>query len=178
MVGRVQHWKGQHYFLEIIAHYFKTHESDKHTKFILVGDPFPGYENLAVELVLDIKRRQLNDRVFYIGYRADISTVLKSIDLLVLPSTSPDPLPTVVLEAMASSKPVLATAQGGALEMVVENSTGRFIPINDAKKSATILSEMLSNKEALKKMGEAGRVRVEKEFSATAFANNWNRLCS
>jgi glycosyltransferase involved in cell wall biosynthesis len=178
MVGRVQHWKGQHYFLEIIEQYFKTHESDKHTKFILVGDPFPGYENLAVELVLDIKRRQLNDRVFYIGYRADIPTVLKSIDLLVLPSTSPDPLPTVVLEAMASSKAVLATAQGGALEMVVEHSTGRFMPINDAKKSATILSEMLSDKEALKKMGEAGRERVEKEFSATAFANNWNRLCS
>lgn len=178
MVGRVQHWKGQHYFLEIIEQYFKTHEGDKHTKFILVGDPFPGYENLAVELVLDIKRRQLNDRVFYIGYRADIPTVLKSIDLLVLPSTSPDPLPTVVLEAMASSKAVLATAQGGALEMVVEHSTGRFMPINDAKKSATILSEMLSDKEALKKMGEAGRERVEKEFSATAFANNWNRLCS
>ena len=178
MVGRVQHWKGQHYFLEIIEHYFQKHPSDKQTKFILVGDPFPGYENLAIELVLDITRRKLNDRVFYTGYRADISTVLKSIDLLVLPSTSPDPLPTVVLEAMASSIPVLATAQGGAMEMVIDHVTGRFMSINDAKKSATILSELLSDKEALKKMGEAGRERVEKEFSATAFANNWNRLCS
>ena len=120
----------------------------------------------------------MTDRVFYLGYRADIPEVLASLDLLVLPSTSQDPLPTVVLEAMAAAKPVLATAQGGALEMIVENETGKFIPIANAQQAATILANLLSDKIALKEMGKAGRSRVEREFSPAAFAENWHKLCS
>lgn len=177
MIGRVQHWKGQHYFLDIIEEYLKQNPSDTTTRFIIAGDAYPGYENLAIELSLAIERKGLHKHVTYLGYRSDIPQLLASLDLLVLPSTSPDPLPTVVLEAMAASKPVLATAQGGALEMVVDQETGRFMPIGDAKQAASILAELLQDKENLKKMGTAGRRRVEKEFSAAAFANNWSKLC-
>jgi glycosyltransferase involved in cell wall biosynthesis len=177
MIGRVQAWKGQHYFLKIIEAYLKQNPSDTSTRFIIAGDAYPGYENLAIELSVAIERIGLHKRVTYLGYRSDIPQLLASLDLLVLPSTSPDPLPTVVLEAMAASKPVLATAQGGALEMVVDQETGRFIPITEAKKAATILAELLNDKERLKEMGTAGRRRVEKEFSAAAFANNWSTLC-
>jgi glycosyltransferase involved in cell wall biosynthesis len=178
MIGRVQPWKGQHYFLEIIQQYLQQHSEDQSTQFILAGDPFPGYEQLAIELVLDIKRRNLSDRVFYLGYRADIPQILASLDLLVLPSTSPDPLPTVVLEAMAAGKPVLATAQGGALEMIIENQTGKFMPIANAQQASVILADLLSDATTLNEMGKAGRSRVEKEFSPAAFANNWHKLCS
>jgi glycosyltransferase involved in cell wall biosynthesis len=178
MIGRVQHWKGQHYFLDIIEAYIKQNPSDRFTRFLIAGDAYRGYEKLALELRLAIERNGLNKRVIYIGYRSDIPQLLASLDLLVLPSTSPDPLPTVVLEAMAASKPVLATAQGGALEMIVDQETGRFMPIGDAKQAASILAELLQDKENLKEMGTAGRRRVEKEFSAAAFANNWSKLCS
>jgi glycosyltransferase involved in cell wall biosynthesis len=178
MIGRVQNWKGQHYFLETIEYYLQQHPEDKTTQFIIAGDPYPGYEVLAIELALDIKRRSLSNRVFYLGYRTDIAQVLTCLDLLVLPSTSPDPLPTVVLEAMAAAKPVLATAQGGALEMIVENETGKFMPLANAQQAATILANLLSDNTALKEMGIAGRRRVEKEFSPAAFADNWYKLCS
>jgi glycosyltransferase involved in cell wall biosynthesis len=177
MIGRVQAWKGQHYFLDIIETYLKQHPSDTSTRFIIAGDAYPGYENLAIELALAIERKGLYKRLTYLGYRSDIPQLLTALDVLVLPSTSPDPLPTVVLEAMVASKPVLATAQGGALEMVVDHETGRFMPIAEAKKAAAILAELLQDKERLKEMGTAGRRRVEKEFSAAAFANNWSKLC-
>jgi glycosyltransferase involved in cell wall biosynthesis len=178
MIGRVQPWKGQHYFLEIIERYLQLHPEDQSTQFIIAGDPYPGYEKLAIELVLDIKTRNLRDRVFYLGYRADVPQVLASLDLLVLPSTSPDPLPTVVLEAMAAGKPVLATAQGGALEMIIENESGRFMPIGNPQQAASKLAELLDDTTALNEMGKAGRRRVEKEFSPAAFADNWHKLCS
>jgi len=178
MIGRVQPWKGQHYFLEIIERYLQLHPEDQSTQFIIAGDPYPGYEKLAIELVLDIKTRNLSDRVFYLGYRADVPQVLASLDLLVLPSTSPDPLPTVVLEAMAAGKPVLATAQGGALEMIIENESGRFMPIGNPQQAASKLAELLDDTTALNEMGKAGRRRVEKEFSPAAFADNWHKLCS
>jgi glycosyltransferase involved in cell wall biosynthesis len=177
IIGRVQHWKGQHYFLDIIEAYLKQNPLDTTTRFVIVGDAYPGYENLAIELALAIERKELHKRVTYLGYRSDIPQLLSTLDVLVLPSTSPDPLPTVVLEAMAAGKPVLATAQGGALEMVVDQETGRFMPIENAKEAAAILAELLHDKERLQEMGTAGRRRVEKEFSAAAFANNWSKLC-
>jgi glycosyltransferase involved in cell wall biosynthesis len=177
MIGRVQAWKGQHYFLDIIETYLKQNPSDTSTRFIIAGDAYPGYENLAIELALAIERKGLHKRVTYLGYRSDIPQLLSALDVLVLPSTSPDPLPTVVLEAMAAGKPVLATAQGGALEMVVDQETGRLMPIGNTKQAAAILAELLHDKERLQEMGTAGRRRVEKEFSAAAFANNWSKLC-
>jgi glycosyltransferase involved in cell wall biosynthesis len=177
MIGRVQAWKGQHYFLDIIETYLKQNPSDTSTRFIIAGDAYPGYENLAIELSLAIERKGLHKRVTYLGYRSDIPQLLANLDLLVLPSTSPDPLPTVVLEAMAAGKPVLATDQGGALEMVIDYETGRFMPIGNTKQAAAILAELLHDKERLKEMGTAGRRRVEQEFSAAAFANNWSKLC-
>lgn len=177
MIGRVQQWKGQHYFLDIIQHYFNSHPTDTTTRFIIAGDAYPGYEKLEIELMLAIERKELGNRVTYLGYRADIPQLLAALEVLVLPSTSPDPLPTIVLEAMASGKPVLATSQGGALEMIVDQETGRFMPIANAKQSAVVLAELLQNKEKLNEMGTAGRRRVEKEFSAAAFANNWSKLC-
>jgi glycosyltransferase involved in cell wall biosynthesis len=177
MIGRVQPWKGQHYLLDIIEQYLKQNPSDTLTRFLIAGDAYPGYEKLALELRLAIERNELFKRVIYLGYRSDIPQLLASLDLLVLPSTSPDPLPTVVLEAMAAGKPVLATAQGGAMEMVVDQETGRFMPIGNAKQAATILTELLQDKTRLIEMGTAGRRRVEKEFSAAAFANNWSKLC-
>jgi glycosyltransferase involved in cell wall biosynthesis len=177
MIGRVQAWKGQDYFLDIIEEYLTQNPSDTTTRFLIVGDAYPGYENLAIELALAIERKGLHKRVTYLGYRSDIPQLLSALDVLVLPSTSPDPLPTVVLEAMAADKPVLATAQGGALEMVVDQETGRFMPIENAKEAVAILAELLQDKERLNEMGTAGRRRVEKEFSAAAFANNWSKLC-
>lgn len=178
MIGRVQPWKGQHYFLEIIEAYFNQHPSDKTTRFIIAGDAYPGNELLAVELSLAIERKKLGGRVTYLGYRSDIPALLATFDLLVLPSTSPDPLPTVVLEAMAAGKPVLATAQGGALEMIADQETGRFMPIGNALAASGVLGELLQDKERLREMGRAGRKRVEEKFSAAAFANNWHALCS
>jgi glycosyltransferase involved in cell wall biosynthesis len=177
MIGRVQAWKGQDYFLDIIETYLKQNTLDTTTRFIIAGDAYPGYENLAIELSLTIERKGLHKRVTYLGYRSDIPQLLACLDLLVLPSTSPDPLPTVVLEAMAAGVPVLATAQGGALEMVVDQETGRFMPFGKTKQAAAIIAELLHDKERLKEMGTAGRRKVEKEFIAAAFANNWSKLC-
>jgi glycosyltransferase involved in cell wall biosynthesis len=176
MIGRVQSWKGQHYFLEVIQYYLQQHPEDQTTQFIIAGDPYPGYEALAIDLVLDIKRKKLYERVFYLGYRPDVPQVLASLDLMVLPSTSPDPLPTVVLEAMAAGKPVLATEQGGALEMIIENETGKFMPLANAQQASIILADALSNTATIKEMGIAGRRR--EEFSPAAFAENWHKLCS
>ena len=95
----------------------------------------------------------------------------KSIDLLILPSQQPDPLPTVVLEAMQYELPVIATAQGGALEMVIENETGIFIPLNNVTEAVDNIIKIL-NADKLNKLGLAGKKRVTEYFSAASFEKN------
>ncbi len=177
MVGRVQPWKGQAYFLNIMKSFFDEMKvSDLNVYAIMVGDAYPGYEYYVEELQQSIIDKELVDKVFYIGYRRDVPAILASIDLLVLPSLLPDPLPTVVLEAMASGKPVLATLQGGASEMILDGETGSFIPLDDHKKAAETLRLLLLDTEKMRQMGQKGSQRVNECFSLEAFESNWLKL--
>lgn len=177
MIGRVQPWKGQAYFLNIMKSFLEGMKaSELNVYAIMAGDAYPGYEYYVDELKQSIVDNELADKVFYIGYRRDIPAILKSIDLLVLPSLLPDPLPTVVLEAMASGKPVLATLQGGALEMIVEGETGIFVPLDDYKVAAESLKSLVLDTEKMRMMGEKGSQRVIECFSLEAFESNWLKL--
>ncbi|MFN5914932.1 MAG: glycosyltransferase family 4 protein, partial [Chitinophagaceae bacterium] len=173
LLGRIQPWKGQHYMLEIMQT-IHLQPTTTNLQLLISGSAFPGYEYLEQELLEKINELNLPHCVKFIGYTEDVPAFMSSIDLLVLPSVLPDPLPTVVLEAMAAGKPVLATAQGGALEMIEEHETGRFMPIGNASAAAAILQEMISDPEKMKEMGQKGRMRVQALFSPDAFAQNWS----
>lgn len=191
MAARIHFWKGQTYFIDIakaLLHRAQQNKYNEHQPplyFIIAGDPFPGYEHLQVEMEKAILDNALSDRVFYVGLVEDMALFYRSIQLLILPSQQPDPLPTVVLEAMQYGLPVAATAQGGALEMVIgelneaENllnnkvhpATGIFIPLNDSRVAAEKIESILPI-EKLQSLGEAGKKRVEHYFSAAAFEKN------
>ncbi len=121
MVARVHFWKGQGYFLEVAAQLAQKY---KNIHFVMVGDAFSGYEYLYEEIKDQIIRLGLQEKVTDLGYRTDIAGILSGLDIFMLPSILPDPLPTTVLEAMAAGKPVIATAHGGATEMVLDGTTG------------------------------------------------------
>jgi glycosyltransferase involved in cell wall biosynthesis len=95
---------------------------------------------------------------------------MQSIDLFLLPSQLPDPFPTVILEAMASGKPVIATQMGGALEMIESGITGDFMPADNAEEAANKIANWL-NKEKLNTAGRAARQRVLEKFSQEAWEN-------
>jgi glycosyltransferase involved in cell wall biosynthesis len=190
MAARIHFWKGQTYFIEIAQALLQNAKQQTPTPaaplyFIIAGDPFPGYEHLQVEMEKAILDNQLSDRVFYVGLVNDMATFYQSINVLVLPSQQPDPLPTVVLEAMQYALPVVATAQGGALEMVIgelteaekvlsnhlHDATGLFIPLNDSNLAAEKIESILTTHK-LQALGEAGKKRVEQYFSAASFEKN------
>jgi glycosyltransferase involved in cell wall biosynthesis len=175
MVGRVHYWKGQDYFLKIAQH---IHGYSNSVRFIMAGDPFPGYEYL-----LDIHRRlkkeyALENVLFDLGFRTDVMEIMASLDIFILPSTLPDPLPTVVLEAMFSSKPVVATAHGGATEMVIDGQTGVLIPWDNAALAFAKIKPLIDNSSIRRRMGEQGRVRAEQNYSLKTFEENIKKLIS
>ena len=173
MAGRVHFWKGQQYFLQIATQLLNRSTENNPTAplyFIITGDAFPGYEYLVDEIQNFIKNNQLEDRIFYTGFEHEMDKFYSSIDLLILPSQLPDPLPTVVLEAMQYGIPVVATAQGGALEMIAENETGIFIPINSVEAAADKIFDLIQS-DHRNNMRTHSIERVEKFFSASSFEN-------
>ena len=173
MIGRLNLHKGQFYFLDIAKELIKKNNA---LKFVLVGDAFSGYEYLYEKLEDSIKNAGLEKHVFYLGYRTDISQIMKGLDIFVLPSIKPDPFPTVVLEAMSLEIPVIATAQGGALEQVLDGVTGIHIPIDNPSFSAEKMEPLLLDATLRKSYGKKGKERVEEHYALEVFEKNIYQL--
>lgn len=166
MIGRVNHWKGQDYFLEIAR---LLNPKFPLLYFLLAGDAYPGNENLVDELNENIKRSGFSTNIFNIGYRTDIVNIMNGLDIFISPSTLPDPFPTVILEAMSAARPVVATSHGGAPEMIEDGKSGILIPVRNASLAAEKISTLIEQKDLRVKMGERGLERVTGLFSHEAF---------
>ena len=166
MIARVHPWKGQSYFIDLAAALLQKKPT---LTFIMVGDAYPGNEYLYDELDAKIDMLGLKRNFINLGYREDISAILNTLDLFVLPSTAPDPFPTVILEAMACEKAVIATAQGGALEMIEHQVSGIHIPPDNAQKASEIIFPYLFNEKLRKTMGQAAQQKVNACFSLISF---------
>ena len=113
----------------------------------------------------------------------ELSAVLTQATAFVCPSVY-EPLGIVNLEAMACGAAVVGTATGGIPEVVVDGVTGRLVPIEQVDDGtgtpldperfvadlAAALTEVVSDPAAARRMGEAGRVRAESDFSWTSIA--------
>lgn len=166
MIGRINPGKGQLFFLELAK---KVITENPDTVFLMVGDPYPGYEDIENEINVKISSENLDNHVINLGFREDIPQILKTTDIFVLPSILPDSFPTVVLEAMASAKPVIATKSGGASEMVVDGKTGYLVNIGDIKEASAKITQLCNEAKLASQMGELGKERLLKEYSFEHF---------
>jgi glycosyltransferase involved in cell wall biosynthesis len=108
---------------------------------------------------------RLDSRVKFLGHRDDVPRLLAAADILVLPSLY-EGLPNVVLEAMLFKKPVVATAAPGTTEVVVDGQTGLLVPVHGPPKLAKAIRTLVDDPDLRQRLGEAGKARVEAEFSA------------
>jgi phosphatidyl-myo-inositol dimannoside synthase len=82
----------------------------------------------------------------------------------------------VYLEAMASGKPVIGGAHGGAPEVIEDGKTGYLVPHGDAAQLATAIETLLSDASLREGMGRRGKQRVENEFRFSVFAKSFRKI--
>jgi glycosyltransferase involved in cell wall biosynthesis len=121
----------------------------------------------AEEMERLAKELGVAQHLVFVGWVADetLRALYHSSSVLLVPSIYTDPLPTVVLEAMACKKPAVVTRYGGAREMVVDGETGYVIDPFDIASSATKLLELIKDSEKAARFGRAGFERVKNEFT-------------
>lgn len=105
----------------------------------------------------------------------EVMGLFRSSRAVIVPSVWDDPCPTVVLEAMAAGRPVVAAASGGIVDMVVDGHTGRLVPPGDVTALAEALEAILADPERARLMGSAGRDRA-RGFTINAVVDRIEQL--
>jgi glycosyltransferase involved in cell wall biosynthesis len=153
-VGRIDTWKGFDVLLDAVP---LVQAARPGTMFAVAGPAVADKEDFADRLAA--RAAALPD-VHWLGLRTDIADLLADLDVFVLPSTEPEPFGLVVVEALASGVPVVATAAGGPLEIMgsLSAGAGTLVAPGDAAALARAVVELLP--ETSNASGRRGRHRL------------------
>jgi glycosyltransferase involved in cell wall biosynthesis len=163
MVAVFMECKGQRVFVRAAA---RIRDAVPGCKFLLAGDaPFERHRRYADEIRRLVEELGLADSVMFLGFRRDAAAVIGASDVVVHPSTEPEPFGIVLLEAMALGKPVVSIATGGAGEIVGSGEAAVLVPPCDAEATAAACVMLLQNPALGQQLGSAGRQLVERRFS-------------
>ena len=172
MIGRVNAWKGQNDFLDATEKLLVKYPN---LYLFIIGSAFAGEEWRVEELKARISKIENNNRIIFSEFRTDTPAIHSFLDILILPSTNPDPLPTVVLEAMSSATPVIGYRHGGVTEMVLEGVTGEFADVNNPDSLMYKIDRMIASQSYVEE-GNNARDRILNNFSEDTFIANFSQL--
>jgi glycosyltransferase involved in cell wall biosynthesis len=140
--------------------------ADPNARFLIAGecrDPqkFPGSYSER-----DLERLAGGDaRIRYVGYVKEVENVYHTADIVVVPSRWQEPLGLINLEAGACRRPVVATRVGGIPEVVEDGVNGYLVEPGDVDALAARVATLIADPALRARMGEAGRARVERDFT-------------
>jgi len=140
-------------------------------KFLLVGED----RGIQEELKQKAHRLGVSQQVIFLGQRLDVPDLLAASDLLAL-SSHEEGFSNVILEAMASGLPVVATDVGGNGEAVRNGITGWLVPPKDPCTMADRILDLLSNQEKAGSWGKRGRNRVKETFTIEKMVEEYMSL--
>lgn len=109
-------------------------------------------------------------RLQWVGWVRQPLDFVRTVDLLVVPSSQFDPFPTVLLEAGSAARPVLAARVGGVPEIVEDGITGWIFNPDDPEGAGEHLARLVSAPTSLAAAGAAAAARVRREFDVATMA--------
>jgi glycosyltransferase involved in cell wall biosynthesis len=147
-------------FTTLLAGFESVALAMREAHLLIAGDgPFrPAIERAIAE-------RWLGARATLAGWQKDTAPLYAASDIYTLTTWGWEGLPLTVLEAMASSLPVVATRAGGTPDAVVEAETGLLVPRRDEQALGAALARLAAEPELRRTMGAAGRARAERLFT-------------
>lgn len=173
LVGRINSWKGQQLLLDA---FHILSQKYNNIKLTFIGSAPPNQEIFETDLKAKIKEYNLENRALIIPFQEEIGKFWDSIDIAVVPSTEPEPFGMVVIEAMLSQKPVVASNHGGPTEIVLHNQTGFLFEPNNKQSLADALEKLVLDADLRKSFGTNGKKRAIAEFSIDSHVKHFEKI--
>lgn len=153
-VSRISPWKGQLALVEALARL-------PGVEGWIVGAPLFGETDYRDALMRRARELRAEDRIRFLGHREDIPDLLGRASLFAHVPEAPEPFGQVVVEAMASGLPIIAT-RTGALSRIVDGSFGIFVEPRDVTALASAISDLAADPAARRRMGAAARTAARR----------------
>ena len=132
----------------------------KDLDILLIGDKISKEPYIS-----EIKNSGMSQRIHVTGYRNDVTSIIKSCDVLIHASTRKEGLPRVMLESLASGTPVIASANESSLEVIQDGVNGFIVPIKDADAIAAKVRELHDSKELIESLEKHTKDVIETKLS-------------
>ncbi len=165
-VGRIVPVKDQLTLVKAIEYLFKERQC-RNLRLVIVGDG-----ELLPVLQAYIDEHDLQDHIELLGSRNDVSEILKTIDVFVLPSLA-EGIALTLLEAMASGLPVIATHVGGNPELIDNDKNGMLVPPQTSVELAECIQRYQNNRDLRMLHGQQARNKIVNSFSIDAMTNQY-----
>lgn len=160
--------KGHRYLLDAIGTIIQQYPR---ARFLIVGAG-----PLEADLKAQVRAEAITDHVYFLGQRRDVAAILFDTDVVVLPSCEREGLPIGILEAMAASKPVVATNVGGVSEAIIDQVNGFLVPPSDAGALALKIMVLLKDPSLRQAMGQKGHEIFQQRFAASTMLKSLEQL--
>lgn len=120
----------------------------------LLGDTFTGYEWFERQLHEMVELAGLQENVRFLGFRDDVWPYLAATDIVVIPSTVPEPFGNTAVEAVVARRPVVASAIGGLVQAVGDYPSARLVEPDSPTDLADALAGIIADWDQFR--GDAG----------------------
>ena len=156
IVARLVPIKAHETFVAVAA--LLARRTDAH--FVVVGD---GERRAELERLAG--NAGMNDRIHFLGWRADLERIYADLDVVVLTSRN-EGSPVALIESMAAGRPVVATRVGGVPDVVQDGVSGLLVGVGDVEGLASAVEQLINDPARGRLMGQAGRERVQRMYGA------------
>jgi glycosyltransferase involved in cell wall biosynthesis len=156
--SRLSPWKGQHILIDALS------QCPQDVVVILVGDALFGEQEYVKDLHQKVTALGLENRVNFLGFRADIPQLMTMCDLVTHTSTAPEPFGRVIVEAMLCGKPVIAAEAGGAMELVEDGINGFLVAPGEPQELAQVIYNCRQESAKTANIANNARISASERF--------------
>jgi glycosyltransferase involved in cell wall biosynthesis len=172
LVATMARWKGHEVFLRAVAE-LRARSRSRVRAYVIGGAIYPtrGSQLSIDELRATAERLGISDCVGFTGFVDDVASAIRALDIVVHASTEPEPFGLAIIEAMACGKPVIASAAGGAAEIVQFCGGVPLYPPGDSAALARCIERLVCNPSERAALGATGRAAAEISFRRSRLAD-------
>jgi glycosyltransferase involved in cell wall biosynthesis len=172
MVANLRKQKNPTMFVEAMAPILRRLED---VRGLIVGQPVSDEPDVAEKIQSTVSRFNVDGKIVLAGSRTDVPSLMKRMTVFCLTSDY-EGMPNVVLEAMATGRPVVATEVGDVPKLVRDGVNGFLVKAGDSGEFTRRVERLLLNGEMATQMGLAGRDMVQSAFACDRAAQKLTRL--